>query len=66
MKIEFALGIFDFRPELMGEIMVGRCFYPTQDEIEKSCVEIRSKWTDAKNKNICNWTVPIYNSLDIE
>jgi len=72
MKVEFPLGTFNFRPELIGDMNPGKNYYPTIDEIQKACIEIRSKWhTEEVKRRSCDksrsdWVIPTYNTSDIE
>ena len=72
MKVEFPLGTFNFRPELIGETNPGKNYYPTIEEIQKACLEIRNKWpSEEMEKRSCtksrsDWVVPNYNISDIE
>jgi len=72
MKVEFPLGVFNFRPELIGETSPSKNYYPTIEEIQQACIEIRSKWDDGETerrrtvKTKTNWEVPTYSNSDIE
>jgi hypothetical protein len=72
MKVEFPLGDFNFRPELIGEVNHSKRYCPTIEEIQKACIEIRSKWDDGESarrqsiKAKTDWEVPTYSNSDIE
>jgi len=70
MKVEFPLGTFNFRPELIGEMNPDKNYYPTIDEIQRACFKIRSKWCAGEMKRrSCDaksdWAIRIYNTSDI-
>lgn len=72
MKVEFPLGVFNFRPELIGETNPSKNYYPTIEEIQQACIEIRSKWDNREMerrksvKTKTDWEVPTYSDSDIE
>lgn len=69
--LQFPLGTFVFRPELIGERYSENSYFPTEDEIAQKCLEIRNNWTKGELKKrspsgVVKYRMSVYNSTDFE